>query len=236
MGKRIKFKGIVNFRELGDFNTMNGPLTQNGRIYRSSMLFADEAADVEKMKDLGIQTIFDLRSPKEIERHPNQFKKLVPHYLTINLSGGADAGRSLEMSKTTNDPYFMKLRYMEYLEEAKDEITKLFRQLIQPDSLPAVVHCSAGKDRTGVISYLLLKMAGVPIEEIVADYQVSYGYIKNDVRIIKEGHQQNIYHSYPEIMEGLDQLFTAQYADVADYFVSLGLNADEIELVRGLLL
>ena len=49
-------------------------------------------------------------------------------------------------------------------------------------------------------------------------------------------HQQNIYHSYPEIMEGLDQLFTAQYADVADYFVSLGLNADEIKLVRGLLL
>uniref|UniRef100_UPI0023EFD0AF tyrosine-protein phosphatase n=1 Tax=Globicatella sulfidifaciens TaxID=136093 RepID=UPI0023EFD0AF len=74
MGKRIKFKGIVNFRELGDFNTINDQLTQNGRIYRSSMLFADEAADVEKMKDLGIQTSLTCVRQKRLNAIPISLK------------------------------------------------------------------------------------------------------------------------------------------------------------------
>lgn len=236
MGKRINFKGIVNFRDLGDYPSQFGGYTKQDRIYRSSMLFHDNEADINQMEAMNIQTIIDLRSPKEIERHPNFFAHTVPNYLTINLSGNADAGRSLEMSKHNEDLYFMKNRYLEYLVEAKSEIAKLFKTLIEPNALPAVIHCSAGKDRTGVITYLLLSLSGVDIADIIADYQVSYFYIKNDTRIIKEGHQQNIYHSYPEIMAGLHQLFTEKYPNIEDYFTDLGFSAPEIDRIKELLL
>lgn len=235
MSKRLLFNDICNFRDLGGMNKANGEETKAGVLYRSSMLFGKDEADFKKLKELAIQTIIDLRSPSEIERVPNPYKDEVTNYLTINISGTKDIGRSAKMSQNADTPHFMYKRYMEYVSDAKDQIKTIFDYFLNPENLPAIFHCSAGKDRTGVISYLIQSLNGVPTEEIVADYQVSYTYIKHDARIIKDDHVLNLVYSYPEIMELFDEAFKDKYGSTENYFKQLGYSDEEIHQLKAII-
>lgn len=235
MTKRFPFKDIVNFRDLADFTTKNGDVSQTGNVYRSSFLFK-HPDDLSLFKTLDIQSIIDLRSPSEISRNPNPYHKDVPFYVTANISGTTDRGRSAKLSMTSNDPYFMKHRYLEYVTDGMPEIKKVFEHLLVQKHLPAVIHCSAGKDRTGVLVYLLLSLHNIPLADIIADYQVSYTYIKSDSRIINDKETLNIYHSYPETLEGFHTLFIEKFHSVKQYFVLLGFNDEDIACLSQILL
>lgn len=234
MGRHHYFEEIVNFRDLGGYNTKDGEFLKEGRLYRSSMLFPPTAHDKQKWETLGITTIIDLRAPKELVREPNPYAEAVSLYENVNISGRADAGRSSELAQLSSSPYFMSSRYLEYL-EAEEEIAKIFRILLDRQDGAAVYHCSAGKDRTGVISYLLLSLHDVPLAEIVADYQVSYTYMKQDPRLLDPAKHLNIYVSYPEIMELFHDAFVNKYCNVGDYFRSIGFDEAELVELRGLL-
>lgn len=236
MGKHHYFEEIVNFRDIGGYNTKDGKSLQTGKAFRSSMFFGPNEHDHKKLKELGIQTMIDLRSPKEAVREPNTYADLVPNYQNINLSGGTDAGRSAELAKNAEEnPYFMADRYMEYIANAKS-IVQVFRTILVHKEEPFVLHCSAGKDRTGVIAYLLLSLHDVLPAEIVADYQVSYTYIKHDPRILRAENNLNIYISYPEVMEQFHTKFMEKYDSVEKYFYELGFSKTEIEELSQLLL
>ncbi|MGG5329619.1 tyrosine-protein phosphatase [Enterococcus sp. AZ163] len=235
MGNRIKFEEIVNFRDVGGYNTALGKQTLEGVIYRSSMLFGPTPADQQLMQKLNLQTIIDLRAPAELERESNPYKDEINHYYSINLSGQQDRGRAAELSTQTTDPYFMSERYLEYVEGGRTEIGRLFRLLLQKEHYPLVIHCSAGKDRTGVVIYLILLLQGVLIEEIIADYQVSYTYIKHDSRILQNKQLLNVYHSYPEIMEQFHQKFHAAYGTIGNYLRELSFTEDELLQLKHLL-
>ncbi len=235
MGRHHFFEEIVNFRDLGGYNAADGAVLKEGRVYRSSMLFGPTEHDRQKWESLGIDTIIDLRAPKELVREPNAYADLVGRYVNVNLSGRTDAGRSSELAQSASSPYFMSDRYLEYL-SAGDELAKVFRIFLERWDRPLVFHCSAGKDRTGVISYLLLSLHGVPLAEIVADYQVSYTYMKQDPRLLDPDKHLNIYVSYPEIMELFHQAFVDKYGSVEDYLRSIGLDEEEVAGLQGLLL
>lgn len=235
MGRHHYFEEIVNFRDLGGYNTADGAVLKEGRIYRSSMLFAPTVHDRHKWESLGIDTVIDLRAPKELLREPNLYAELVGRYVNVNLSGSADAGRSSELAQSAASPYFMSDRYLEYL-SAEDELAKALRIFLERRDKPIVFHCSAGKDRTGIISYLLLSLHGVPLAEIVADYQVSYTYMKQDPRLLDPDKHLNIYVSYPEIMELFHKAFVDKYGSVEDYLRGIGLDEEEVAALKGLLL
>jgi Protein tyrosine/serine phosphatase len=232
MGKRILFEEICNFRDLGDLNTLTQRTTTTGKVFRSSMLFGPTTKDLSKIKDLKIQTIIDLRAPSELIRTPNPYQEHVPHYVSINLSGNQDKGRAAELSKTTTDPFFMSQRYQEYVKHGQAEIAKLFRFLLDDTHYPVVIHCSAGKDRTGVIVYLLLQLQGVLLEEIIADYQVSFSFIQHEPRILKEKQLLNVYQSYPEIMQRFHEAFIQTFQSIDSYFKLLDFTDEEIEQLK----
>jgi len=234
MGRHHYFEEIANFRDLGGYNTLDGKVLKEGLVYRSSMLFAPTVHDQRHWEALGIDTIIDLRAPKELVREPNPYAELVSCYVNVNLSGSADSGRSNDLARSAASPYFMSDRYLEYL-EAEEEIQKVLWVFLERRNKPIVYHCSAGKDRTGVISYLLLSLHGVPLAEIVADYQVSYTYMKQDPRLLDPDKHLNIYVSYPEIMELFHGAFLDKYGCVEDYLRRIGLREEEIASLRGLL-
>lgn len=225
--RRINFEHIANFRDLGGLPTASGYACE-GKLYRSSMLYNLSKVDQATFESLNIQTIMDLRSPKEIKNEVNPYKDLVKNYYHFNLSGRAAAGRSSELAKNAKDKYFMAERYMEYLEQ-KQELRSLFNVFLQAEAFPLVFHCSAGKDRTGTIAYLIEKLNQVPLADIVADYQVSYTYVQADPKIIHPDKGLNIYQSYPEIMQRFDAYFLDQYGSITNYFEELGFDSAEIE-------
>ncbi|MCY3026175.1 tyrosine-protein phosphatase [Aerococcus sp. JJEM-2022a] len=233
---RYPFNEICNFRDIGGYYKESGQWLPRGKFFRSSMLFGVDEADFNRLKDLNVQAIIDLRAPKETEKQPNPYRNLLKSYQNINLSGSQDVGRSAQLAKESDDPYFMAIRYLEYC-DSYSAIKAVFDQLLsnKAKNWGTVIHCSAGKDRTGVITYLIYKAAGLPLVDIVADYQVSYAYIKHDPRIIKEGHIQNINQSYPEIMENFDRDFMAKYTSIENYFRHLGYQNQEIEALKNLL-
>lgn len=152
------------------------------------------------------------------------------------MSGSSDAGRSAELAKHADeDPYFMSNRYLEYV-AANESIAQVFRVILEQKENPIVLHCSAGKDRTGVITYLLLSLHDVLPAEIVADYQVSYTYIKHDPRILRAENNLNIYISYPEITERFHTAFIEKYGSVTDYFYGIGFSEEEVNELSQLMI
>lgn len=226
MTRRIQFKDMCNFRSLGGYHTSDGKVTAANKFYRSSMMYYD-STDEALFKSLQIDTIIDLRSPKEVELEPNEYRQLVPHYIVVNLSKAHYRGRSEQLARQTNDPYFMRYRYLEYLSNL-DAVRDIVRAILKAQG-PIVFHCSAGKDRTGAIAFILLKVAKVPLKTIVEDYTRSYDYIKNDKRIMDPTKNLNVYISYPEVIEMMDPLFIEKYHSVEEYLLQCGLSETEIK-------
>ena len=235
MGKRIIFEEICNFRDLDNFNKGDSLYTKSNKIFRSSMLFGPTKKDQQLFDSLSIKSIIDLRSPMEITKLENPYRNHVPYYLPVNLSGKQSNGRLLELAKEHPTDNFMSIRYIEYIENGREEIIRLFQFLLSDKHLPVVIHCSAGKDRTGLIVYLLLSLHQVPLEEILADYQISYTFIKNDERIIKDTNTLNIYDSHPNNLALFHQEFIEQYKSIDNYFLTLGFSNTDIEKLKNIL-
>lgn len=225
--RRIPFKKISNFRDVGGYPTKEGEILAYGRLYRSSIFSDEKITDVAMFESLGIDGIIDLRSPREVASEPDVFKEKVRFYEAINLSNAVNAGRSSELAQQATDEFFMADRYLEYLESTA-AVKAFFDILLAHPDTTIVYHCSAGKDRTGLLTYLLLGLHGVSLSDITADYQVSYTYIKNDPKVIKKKNTLNIYRSHPEIIERLHDQFINRYSSFESYFTLLGYSEEDI--------
>ncbi|MFI3283708.1 MAG: tyrosine-protein phosphatase [Erysipelotrichaceae bacterium] len=177
--RRIKTPHITNLRDLGGYEINDTNSTAYHVFYRSNSLCAVGQEDVRKLKRLGIKTIIDLRSTQEIKNHPYSLDK----YFTI---------LKCPLLKEEGHPYetllanqmllrSMSSSYVLMLEESKDMIVELVKVMATQIQEGAVLfHCTAGKDRTGLIAALLLKLVGCSDEDIICDYQISETYIEND--------------------------------------------------------
>ena len=158
---------LVNFRDVGGLPLGSGDRFPAGRLYRSGTFDClTPVGAAELTSSLGLHMVIDLRSPLEREHSHRPFPRRVqvlhiPFLTEIDpewehphdQSPDAVAGRDRDM-----------------LERQGRETLQSIINAITPDSLPLVIHCSAGKDRTGIVTALLLALAGVTDEAIAADY------------------------------------------------------------------
>jgi protein-tyrosine phosphatase len=178
----IDLEGAVNVRDLGGLPTTDGDSTVPGRLLRSENLQELTAADVRKLVgEIGVTTVVDLRTTAEVELEGPAPLDAVPtvrhayHPVLPELGSRTDAvaealllqKRERDLSRFPDD--LMCGHYLGYLEERPDEVTGALRSIATSEGA-AIVHCAAGKDRTGVIVALSLTAAGVEREAIVADY------------------------------------------------------------------
>ena len=165
----IPLEGTFNFRDLGGYPTTDGRRTRWRRLYRSDGLQQLSAADVAELRARGVSAVVDLRTSDEIERWGRGLLEAEPmhwEHLTI-IGNGRDAGESVA-APVTND---LAERYLWYLEIGRASMVRALE--LAATHAPLVFHCSAGKDRTGVLSALILDAVGVPAEVIVADYALT---------------------------------------------------------------
>ncbi|MFD4356539.1 tyrosine-protein phosphatase [Nocardia sp. NPDC058518] len=169
MGRELPLRGAVNARDLGGLRTTDGRQVRRLRVLRSDRLTELDAGDVSfLLTECGLRTIVDLRAPGEIVTDgTGAVVDAVADYRNLHVYG-ADRVR-LDLTEVSPDGSMFD-RYCEYLEHSSENIAAVLRLLAAPGQLPALVHCAAGKDRTGVVIALLLAVAGVRADDIIADY------------------------------------------------------------------
>jgi protein-tyrosine phosphatase len=180
----IELEGAVNVRDLGGLPTADGQQTAGARLLRADNLQDLSPSDVAKLvHDIGVTTVVDLRSSNELKaegpapldavadvRHAHH--PVLPE-LGSNTDMIADAlltRARQDESRYPGDPVCG--HYLGYLEDRPDQIVAALRSIAHSEGA-ALVHCAAGKDRTGVVVALALTAAGVCPRAVVADYAAS---------------------------------------------------------------
>ncbi|MDR3465209.1 MAG: tyrosine-protein phosphatase [Xanthobacteraceae bacterium] len=172
--RSLGLAGATNFRDLGGYPGRDGRPVRWRRLFRSDHLAELTEADVARLRELGLQRAFDLRG--SAERLPAyEHDGLTVHSLPIepkivgDLTERLATGQPLSADETAE---IMRESYRNYVRNHTDRYRALFGHLLADDA-PLVVHCTAGKDRTGFAAAMILTALGVPEDLIVEDYMLT---------------------------------------------------------------
>jgi protein-tyrosine phosphatase len=236
--RSIDLDGCVNFRDLGGYPTAGGRHLRWRLLFRSDALHALSPSDVSRLRgELALSDIVDLRSTFELNsegrgplgEHPIEF-----HHTPL-FDGDPSAGdRGTVAEMTLGD------RYVGMMEMAQRQIVNVLRILANAPG-GAVYHCAAGKDRTGVISAVLLGVLGVPDELIVADYALSGERIDEIIERVMsmKGYHNTLHdmpedtlHALPESMETVLARVGEKWGSMEDFLRGGGLDQDDLDRLR----
>lgn len=177
-GRWLQLEGAVNVRDLGGLPTEDGRTVAPRVLLRSDNLQGLTEKDVAHLLgEVGLRTVLDLRTPAEVDGEgPGPLIAAGVRHVNLNFIPGwdpraYDANRVIPHEKRHDND--MSHFYLGYLDEAGPEVVRGMRTLVEPDVGTAIVHCAAGKDRTGVLSALALVVAGVPRAHVVDDYALT---------------------------------------------------------------
>lgn len=236
--RSIELDGCVNFRDLGGYPTADGRSLRWRLLFRSDALHALSSEDVAHLRDaLSLSDILDLRSSFELEsegRGPLEHQPIEFHHTPLFDGDPSASDRSAAADLSLGD------RYVGLMEMAQQKITNVVRILANARG-GAVYHCAAGKDRTGVISAVVLGALGVPDELIVADYALSGERIDEIIaRVMSmKGYQDTLLempadtlHAHPESMETVLSKVNGRWGSMGDYLQDGGLEADDLDRLR----
>jgi protein tyrosine/serine phosphatase len=245
----IDLEGAVNVRDLGGMPTEDGGSTVPGRLLRSENLQDLTPADVTKLvKEIGVTTVVDLRTTGELELEgpaPLDAVAGVRHVhrpVLRELGSPSDAAsQALLVTKIERDrarypDNVVTGHYLGYLEERPEEVTGALRDIATADGA-AIVHCAAGKDRTGVLVALALTVAGVGPDAIVADYTATgdridaiLGRLRRSRMYADDLSERPVQAHMPraETMQAFLEQLDARYGGLPRWLAANGFGDDEI--------
>jgi protein-tyrosine phosphatase len=178
--RRLPLEGAKNFRDLGGYRTSEGRYVRWGLVYRSNHLVNLTAKDSAYLNRLGIRLICDVRSDDERARAPDHWTGAAPEFFSVPIGSNLITTHTADDLKrrvaSINSETKDSVRAYDYAIEYAGQYAKILRRIAAGD-LPAVEHCTAGKDRTGVFSAILLTILGVPRDTVVEDYLLSNRYL-----------------------------------------------------------
>ena len=172
--RRVPLERSFNFRDLGGYATADGQTVRTGRLYRADGLHALTPADLTTLRGLGLRSVIDLRTDGELESRgffPLAAMSVEFHRCPVltELWEPTAFGDGDDLAAAMAD------RYLEMTEVGGRALARAIALLSGDAPLPAVFHCAAGKDRTGVLGALVLRLLGVADSDIVIDYALTDG-------------------------------------------------------------
>jgi len=173
----MTLEGAPNFRELGGLRTGDGRAVRRGLLYRSEALAELTDRDLVAVAELGIRLACDLRTSTERERHASRWPEgRAPDVLAVDVLAdaralGKEELRALLGDETGAGPREWMLRnYRAMPASFAPGFRALVERIVDREQLPLVIHCAAGRDRTGFVCSLLLLALGVRYDEVVEEY------------------------------------------------------------------
>ena len=239
--RHIDCEGAFNIRDLGGYPTTSGTTTRWGTLYRADGLHRISPEARSTIAQLGWRTVLDLRTQLEVDHGAFVDDGAIVVHLPV-LQETWDG-----LFEDDGDPAtFLAARYVEMLDIGAPSIAAAVEILASSSRLPAVFHCSAGKDRTGVLAALILSMLGVDDDVIAGDYHLSAGSMDRLVAWINETQPELADHMArqprallacpPEAMLQLLGHIGREHGSAAAYLLDIGVAPDAILACRGLLL
>ena len=232
--QRIPITGTYNFRDVGGY-PVDGGVTRPGKLFRADALGRLGEDGRDGLRELGIRIVIDLRDDFEVEALPDDLDGLDVDVLRLPVFEGSGASAS-SIGSTIVD------LYEKIVFQHTEVVVRALREIADTGGAPVVVHCTAGKDRTGIVIALALLAVGVDRETVLADYELSeenlagpwiegmlalvrgYGVqVTPDLRVILGG-------SPREALETTIDRIEQRAGSIRAYLLDAGL--DEFELVR----
>lgn len=242
--RRVALAGPLNFRDLGGYPTGDGRTVQWGRVYRSDSLHHLTDLDGGRLHGLGVRSALDFRAHDElVEVGIGRLGELDIRHVHLPTT---DRALHVVPRDDWTPPTSAAGVYLTMMEHGAGAYAGALAALAEPDALPAVFFCMAGKDRTGVFSAVLLGLLGVTDDAIVADYALT-GDVIADIHARTRAATPSVVDLWrrlpPDIldahaatMEGLVELVRERWGSFSGYVDAIGVDADIPARLRAALL
>ena len=219
--RHLPLPGTRNLRDVGGYPAAGGRQTRWRTLLRTDSLDVLPDTSQERLLELGLRQVIDLRWPSELDQAPSVFH-------------ASDRLRYTSIPLLADDPtphVGLAGMYRHILDERATQLVDVVRALLAPDGAPAVIGCAAGKDRTGVAIALVLSVVGVPHDLIVGDYAQSAGMFArpmDDPHIVDWRAGPIEVESPPEYMESTLEHLDRVHGGAADLLRANGMTDDEL--------
>ena len=238
--RHYPFEGCFNFRDIGGYLNQDGKRVKKGLYFRAGRQDRMSDEDLSQLSDLKISTQIDLRRPDEVlEQGKGPLESMGANYINIAVipEGGSD-----QLSRLVGDTAISGRRYLGYLEFGSTSWLRLFGILSDEDNLPVVLHCTAGKDRTGVSTAFLLSVLGVSRDVIEADYLLTNLDTERQADFIEgtvgypDGYDRKKMidvagvpkDAMKDFLDGVE----SKWGSVIEYLEKIGVTQDQMDMVR----
>lgn len=236
----MSFSANFNFRDVGGYPGLGGRTVRWRRLFRADSLHRLAGDDLVTFGELGVRTVIDLRRVFEVEQNGRvpEADGLTYHNPVIeHVEWG-------EVPVVAGVPHARWLadRYLNFAADGHEGIATALSLIADPVAAPAVVHCMAGKDRTGVVCALALALLGVSDEDIAADYHLTEASMVGLTAYLERTNPsavQDKYHMFECPPEAILLFLTdlrAEHGSVRDYVRSIGLTDGQVAALRDHLL
>ena len=253
MQRHVDLDGPSNFRDLGGLPITGGGSTRFGLVYRADRLCTLSDADLRRLEDAGIRHVFDLRSETEAADFPDRLPAGASYARLPMTSDETFQARTIyerivEGEIKSYGEAEMVAGYGRILQNFGPAFARIVGQVARGE--PVVIHCTAGKDRTGLAAMLLLDLAGVASEHVVADYALSsqrrpslqYDHTEaNSLRPLLEDHGLDparfapLWESRPAVMSATLEHLHDRWGGAAAYLAAAGMDATDLAVARACL-
>lgn len=225
--RRYILENIENCRDLGGYPSKYG-CTKFGRFFRGGTVDRPTENDIKTLRELNVTTVIDLRGDFEFNNRPNDMERLTDNAIHVSLY-------EMNVAEARNIKTTITKVYEYIVDNYKENIYKALKAVADAPDGAVFYHCFLGKDRTGILSMLLLTLAGVGEDDIVADYQLTYTYLENYMNTHADtlwDTDPEMHYSLPQTMRSLLSYIKNKYGSVEDYIRRIGISDDDMIKIR----
>lgn len=259
--RHLDLAGAYNIRDIGGYPTTNGRRTRWKTLFRADSLHTLTPESQRYLIEYGLRTVIDLRRTPELQTRPNVFANSpnVQYYHQnmlgdVNLAelavSSSEVSATLDLLKSVEQEPLWEVEGIErrvisyclWLDVRIRQVGKTLATFAASRALPALYHCASGKDRTGLITALVLGLAGVPSETIAEDYELTGRYLarrdRNEMTSAGATVAEITWQEYAQqicpaaVMVGTLTHLEERYGGIEGYARAAGLTTEQIEMLR----